>query len=361
MDRFERQYILPGFGQVSQSKLKGSSVLLIGAGGLGCPALLYLSAAGIGKIGIVDGDVVSISNLNRQVLFGQQHIGQNKATTAASIILEKYDDIEVEAYPFFLTKENIFDLINRYDVIVDGTDNFPTRYLVNDACLLAQKPLIFGAIYQNEGQVALFNAQGLVSVNYRDLYPTPPSAFEVPNCNETGVLGVLPGIIGTFMAAECIKYLSGFGETLEDHMLFYKFLNHQTYQISLSKNPASENNRPQTLSELQQIDYHDFCGFQQEIKWLELTSFLNNNSQIQSVLVDVREPHELPKLENFSYLSIPLDELESASNQLRNYQNIFLFCQSGIRSLKAVKILQTQFPEKNLQSIKGGIVAFLNS
>lgn len=361
MDRFERQYILPGFGKASQQQLRDASVLVIGTGGLGCPALLYLSAAGVGRIGIVDGDMVSISNLNRQILFGMQHIGCNKAETAANILREKYKDSKVEVYPFFLTKENMLDLIDGYDLIVDGTDNFPTRYLVNDACLIAGKPLVFGAIYQHEGQVAIFNAKNTNSINYRDLYPTPPSAFEVPNCNETGVLGVLPGIIGTMMASECIKYLTGFGETLEDKMLFYNLLNHQTYSIELSKNQEADNLRPKTPQELLKMDYPEFCGLALEINWTDVSKFFNNSMHSTSVLVDVRESYEIPKLETIKYMAIPLQELETACLQLRNYQNIFLFCQSGIRSLKAVKMLQAQFPDKNIQSIKGGIGAYLES
>lgn len=357
MDRFERQYILPGFGPTSQQKLQDSSVLIIGAGGLGCPAMLYLSAAGIGKIGVVDGDVVSISNLNRQVLFGQEHVGRNKAETAAKIIQEKYADIEVEALPFFLTKENILQLISSYDLIIDGSDNFPTRYLVNDSCLIAGKPLVFGAIYQNEGQVAVFNAKGISSIHYRDLYPTPPSVFEVPNCNETGVLGVLPGIIGTMMAAEAIKFISGFGETLEDKILFYNLLNHNTYQIQLSKNPDSDSLRPKSSQELLQMDYEHFCGMDIQIDWESVLKMTGKDNPC--ILVDVREYGEQPEFDECFHLQLPLDELEITPHNLEPYQQIFLFCQSGVRSVKAANILKKQYPDKIIQSIRGGIVEYL--
>lgn len=359
MDRFERQYILPGFGTTSQQKLRDSSVLILGAGGLGCPALLYLSAAGIGKIGIVDGDVVSVSNLNRQVLFGQDHIGLSKAETAATILQEKYADITLDAYPFFLNKENILELISAYDLIVDGSDNFPTRYLVNDACMIAEKPLVFGAIYQNEGQVAIFNAKDIDSIQYRDLYPTPPAAFEVPNCNETGVLGVLPGMIGTMMAAEAIKFLSGFGETLEDKMLFYNLLNHASYQIQLSKNPDSESLRPKSPQELLQMDYEHFCGLDIQTDWESVIEITKRDNP--SILVDVREYGEEPELDELNYVQIPLDELENTSYPLEPYQQIFLFCQSGIRSLKAVNMLKKHYPDKMIQSIRGGIVEYFRN
>ncbi|UJP63594.1 HesA/MoeB/ThiF family protein [Mongoliitalea daihaiensis] len=359
MDRFERQYILPGFGPASQQKLRDASVLVVGAGGLGCPALLYLSAAGIGKIGIVDGDVVSYSNLNRQVLFGQKHKGLNKAETAARVIQEKYDDITLEAYAFFLNKENILKLISTYDLIVDGSDNFPTRYLVNDTCLIAGKPLVFGAIYQNEGQVAIFNAHGTSSINYRDLYPTPPSAFEVPNCNETGVLGVLPGVIGTMMATEAIKFLSGFGETLEDKMLFYNLSNHASYQIQLSKNPDSENLRPKSSHELLQMNYENFCGLDIQTDWESVIEITKRDHP--SILVDVREYGEQPEFDELNYVQIPLDELERTSHPLEPYQQIFLFCQSGIRSLKAVNMLKKHYPDKIIQSIRGGIESYFQN
>ncbi|MFN3800369.1 ThiF family adenylyltransferase [Belliella pelovolcani] len=357
MDRFERQYILPGFGPASQQKLRETAVLIIGAGGLGCPALLYLSAAGIGKIGIIDGDVVSLSNLNRQVLFGKEDLGKNKAETASKIIRKKYEDIQVEAFPHFLSKENILEIIQNYDLILDGSDNFPTRYLVNDACLIAGKPLVFGAIYQHEGQVAIFNAKGRHSINYRDLYPIPPSAREVPNCNETGVLGVLPGIIGTLMAAECIKYLAGYGDTLEDKMLFYDLLNHNSYQVQLAKNPDSDKTRPKNHSELQEMDYQDFCGLSAQTDWRAALSLLKNANQ--SVLVDVRELGEQPELDDVEHLQIPLADLPNSRIQLASFQNILLFCQSGSRSLKAIDILKSQFPDKNIQSVEGGILRYL--
>ena len=198
MDRFERQVILPGFGQEGQAKLKQASVLVIGAGGLGCPVLLYLAAAGVGRIAVVDGDVISQSNLNRQVLYGEKDLGKNKAETAIRYFQEKYSDIQWTAIPEFITVDNAQAFIFHYDLVIDGSDNFPTRYLVNDACVLLKKPLVYGSIYQHEGQVSVFNV-GSHPCNYRDVFPSPPAPQEIPNCAETGVLGVLPGIIGNLM------------------------------------------------------------------------------------------------------------------------------------------------------------------
>ena len=226
MDRFERQVILPGFGQEGQAKLKQASVLVIGAGGLGCPVLLYLAAAGVGRIAVVDGDVISQSNLNRQVLYGENDLGKNKAETAIRYFQEKYSDIQWTAIPEFITVDNAQAFIFHYDLVIDGSDNFPTRYLVNDACVLLKKPLVYGSIYQHEGQVSVFNV-GSHPCNYRDVFPSPPAPQEIPNCAETGVLGVLPGIIGNLMALEAIKVLSGLGKPLSNKLLLFNSLDTQ--------------------------------------------------------------------------------------------------------------------------------------
>lgn len=356
MNRFERQYILPGFGQASQQKLLDAKVLVVGAGGLGCPALLYLSAAGIGTIGIVDGDQISVSNLNRQVLFGHEDLGKNKASTAAKIISAKYPYLKINVISEFLRTDNILSILQEYDLIVDGSDNFPTRYLINDACVLLGKPLVFGAIYQNEGQVAIFNTKGKTSVNYRDIYPVAPAPEEVPNCNETGVLGVLPGTIGTMMASETIKLLTGYGKTLSDKMLFYNLLNHASYQVELSKNPDSEKHHPQSAEALLQMDYADFCGIDSQATWQEAATLLQTKER--SILIDVRADGELPQMDSIEYIRIESDQIEVRKNELSSYQNVLLFCQTGIRSLKAAKILQSQFPDKNIQSIEGGILKY---
>lgn len=355
MDRFQRQYIVPGFGKEAQEKLAKAKVLVIGAGGLGCPALLYLAAGGVGHIGIVDGDEVSISNLNRQVLFGESHIGLNKAEVAAHALKTKYSDIKVEAIPEFLTTQNVWMILSRYDLVVDGSDNFPTRYLVNDACVLLRKPIVFGAVFQHQGQVGILNASGPKSINYRDIYPDLPSAYEIPNCNETGVLGVLPGIIGTLQAAEAIKWITGFGSLLVDKLLFYNLLDHSVYEVSLSKNPNSQINRPKDRGELEDTDYAVACGDGDTLGWAEALGLMNNHSQ--AVLVDVREKDERPILDGFSYRSMPFSQIEGNKNVVGDSELVLLFCQSGIRSLKAMKILQREFPGKRIHSISGGIEA----
>lgn len=355
MDRFERQYILPGFGKEAQHKLKQAKVLVIGAGGLGCPMLLYLAAAGVGTIGIVDGDMVSLSNLNRQVLFGEGDLGLNKAETAAHFLKAKYHDIKINCIPEFITTQNIKAIFSNYDLIIDGSDNFPTRYLVNDACVLLGKPLVFGAVYQNEGQVAILNGKGHNSINYRDIFPDPPTAYEIPNCNETGVLGVLPGIIGTLQAAEAIKYLTGYGEALVDKMLFYNLLSHQCYTMELSKNPDSKKGIPSSMEALEATDYAVVCGDGDSIDWEEAFALLNKFPG--GTLIDVRETDEFPKLKGHPYQSVPLDLIDEKHQKWLNSELILLFCQSGVRSLKAVKMLEKHFPGKKIHSISGGIEA----
>ncbi|MCS4433441.1 HesA/MoeB/ThiF family protein [Aquiflexum gelatinilyticum] len=355
MDRFERQHILPGFGKAAQEKLLQAKVLVIGAGGLGCPALLYLAAAGVGKIGIIDGDLVSMSNLNRQVLFGEGDLGLNKAETSAHFLKSKYSDIKIKCIPEFISTDNIRAILSQFDLVIDGSDNFPTRYLVNDACVLMDKPLVFGAVYQNEGQVAILNGKGQGSINYRDIFPDPPTAYEIPNCYETGVLGVLPGIIGTLQAAEAIKFITGYGDTLVGKMLFYNLLSHQSYTMELSKNPDSKKGIPSSMEALEATDYAVVCGDGDSIDWEEAFTLLGKSKN--GTLIDVREADEIPKLKGYQYQSVPLDLLDEKHQEWINSELILLFCQSGVRSLKAVKMLEKYFPGKKIHSISGGIEA----
>ncbi|MBC6365899.1 HesA/MoeB/ThiF family protein [Algoriphagus sp. AK58] len=352
MDRFERQVILPGFGPEGQGKLKQSSVLVIGAGGLGCPVLLYLAAAGVGKIGVVDGDVVSLSNLNRQVLFGEKDLRKNKAETAVRYFQDKYSDIQWEIFPEFITVENAQELILGYDLVIDGSDNFPTRYLVNDACVLMEKPLVFGAIYQHEGQVSVFN-HGPNSCNYRDLYPQMPSAKEIPNCSETGVLGVLPGIIGNLMALESIKVLSGFGKPLKNKVLFFNSLTSQTYEVEISANSDSKSSIPETWKDFEQMDYELACEGIKQLSWNEAMKLMGHDV----AFVDVREPGELPPLECTGLMKVPFSTLSSQLDRFEDAEEVLFFCQSGIRSQKAAQQLQQVYPDKKIFSIRGGINA----
>ena len=350
MDRFERQVILPGFGPEGQAKLKHASVLVIGAGGLGCPVLLYLAAAGVGRICVVDGDVVSLSNLNRQVLFGQQDLGKNKAQTSVRYFQEKYNDIQWKAIPEFITVENAQELIFHYDVVVDGSDNFPTRYLVNDACVLLKKTLVFGAIHQHEGQVSVFN-QGPGSCNYRDLYPKPPAANEIPNCAETGVLGVVPGIIGSLMALEVIKVLSGLGKPLTNRVLYFNSLNSQSYEVEIQPSVASE--VPGSWSDFEQRNYELACEGIAQLNWNEAMKLMGH----EVAFVDVREPGEEPPLECTGLVKVPYSILANQLGQFEEAEEILCFCQSGVRSQKAAQLLQETYPDKKIFSIRGGINA----
>lgn len=351
MDRFERQVILREIGTEGQTKLQNASVLLIGLGGLGCPILNYLSAAGVGKIGLVDGDLVSISNLNRQTLYGENHVGELKTDVASRIISKKYSDIKLEVYPFFLNPKNAFEVISQYDLVIDGTDNFPTRYLVNDICFLLHKPLVFGAIFRHEGQVSVFNL-GENACNYRDLFPNPPSSMEVPNCSETGVLGVLPGLIGTLMATESIKVITGYAEALRNRVLFFDSKTYQQYFLDLKPNAVARNLIPKSKKELEQLDYEFLCSGIPIISWEEGLK----SSKVQ--WLDVRESHEMPKLNLNNLIEIPLSEFYDLNQVQFNSDQVFVYCQSGIRSQKAAVKLKDHFPHKEFISIRGGVNAY---
>jgi adenylyltransferase/sulfurtransferase len=350
MNRFERQVILPGFGSEGQAKLKQASVLVIGAGGLGCPVLLYLAAAGLGRIAVVDGDVISQSNLNRQVLYGEKDLGKNKAETAIRYFQEKYSDIQWTAIPEFITVDNAQAFIFHYDLVIDGSDNFPTRYLVNDACVLLKKPLVYGSIYQHEGQVSVFN-QGPGSCNYRDLYPKPPAANEIPNCAETGVLGVVPGIIGSLMALEVIKVLTDLGKPLTNRVLYFNSLSSQSYEVEIQPSAASA--VPTSWSDFEQRNYELASEGIAQLSWNEAMKLMGQ----EVAFVDVREPGEEPPLECTGLVKVPFSTLSNELDRFEEAEEILFFCQSGARSQKAAQLLQETYPNKKIFSIRGGIQA----
>lgn len=352
MDRFERQVILPGFGPEGQAKLKQATVLVIGAGGLGCPVLLYLAAAGVGRIAVVDGDVVSQSNLNRQVLYGEKDLGKNKAETAVRYFQEKYSDIQWTAIPEFITVDNAQAFIFHYDLVIDGSDNFPTRYLVNDACVLLKKPLVFGAIYQHEGQVAVFNV-GNHPCNYRDVFPNPPAPQEIPNCAETGVLGVLPGIIGNLMALEAIKVVSGLGKPLSNKLVLFNSLTTQFQELEILPNPANQSTIPASWKEFHQRDYALASEKVHQLSWTEAMKLMGQ----EVAFVDVREPGEEPPLECTGLVKVPFSTLSTNLDRFEEAEEILCFCQSGSRSQKAALLLQQTYPDKKIFSIRGGIKA----
>jgi sulfur-carrier protein adenylyltransferase/sulfurtransferase len=332
-----------------QKKLLSSKVLVVGAGGLGCPALLYLAAAGVGAIGLVDGDVVSESNLNRQVLFGQKDIGKRKAIAASEKLRGQYPDINFVPYAFYLTNQNAMEVISQYDLVLDGSDNFPTRYMVNDACVLLGKPLVFGAIYQTEGQIGILN-HGENSAQYRDLYPDVPSAGEIPNCHETGVLGVLPGIIGSMQAAEAIKLISGYGETLSNKMLFYNLKRNSFYEIHIDPRPKS--GYPKTIQDFLAWDYSISCGSVKEIEWDKALVLLKEKG---TTFWDIRESHEQPSLHLDKLLRIPLSVIKENASVSDEFKNLILCCQSGVRSLAFGQQLKSKFPHLNVFSVNGGV------
>ena len=363
--RYNRHIIIPEFGLESQQKLKAAKVLVVGSGGLGSPVLLYLAAAGIGTIGIVDFDVVDDSNLQRQILFGVESVGVPKVEAAKQRLLALNPHIKINLYNEQLTSKNALDIIRDYDVVADGTDNFPTRYLVNDACILSGKPNVYASIFQFEGQVSVFNyrnGNGDAGPNYRDLYPTPPPPGLVPSCAEGGVLGVLPGIIGSMQASEVIKVITGVGETLSGRFFIFDALNFETRTFKISNradNPISGNNP--TIKEL--IDYEQFCGMKavekpvKEISAKDLYDWQVKGEKFQ--LIDVREPYEYD-IVNIGAELIPLATVSVNADRIDRDKKVVVHCKMGGRSAKAIRELEEKYGFENLYNLKGGILAYID-
>ena len=328
---------MPEVGVNGQEKLAAAKVLCIGAGGLGSPLALYLASAGVGTIGIVDDDVVDLSNLQRQILHSEERIGELKVDSAKKRLHELNSDVTVNTYNLRLTSDNALDLFKDYDVIVDGTDNFATRYLVNDACVLLNKPNVYGSIFRFEGQATVFNYKG--GPHYRDLYPEPPPPGMVPSCAEGGVLGILPGIIGVIQATETVKIILGVGETLSGRLMLYDSLKMTFREINLRKNPDT----PEIKG---LIDYQEFCGINNspetsdelEISVQDLKNIVDADKKI--TLLDVREygEYEICKLKNS--ILIPLGEITSRANELDSTYDTIVYCHHGMRSLQATRILK---------------------
>lgn len=365
LERYNRHIIIPEFGLAAQQKLKAAKVLVVGSGGLGSPVLLYLAAAGIGTIGIVDFDVVDDSNLQRQVLFGVNEIGKPKVEAAKARLQALNPHIEFVLYNTQLTSHNALDIIKDYDVVADGTDNFPTRYLVNDACVLLGKPNVYASIFQFEGQVSVFNyqqANGERGPNYRDLYPTPPPPGLVPSCAEGGVLGVLPGIIGSLQALEVIKVVTGVGEPLVGRFYIFDALNFESRTFYISRredNPL--NGKNPTITQL--IDYEQFCGVKavekpvKEITPKELYELQVKGDAFQ--LIDVREPYEYD-IVNIGAELIPLATVAEQADKFNKDIPVIVHCKMGGRSAKAIRELEEKFGFTNLYNLKGGILAYID-
>ena len=351
MSRYSRHIVLEEIGPAGQEKISSARVLVVGAGGLGCPALQYLTAAGIGMIGIIDFDVVEESNLQRQVLFGTSSLGMNKALAAKNRLEDLNPTIAIVAYPEKLTPNNALALFENYDIIVDGTDNFATRYLINDAAIITNKPVVYGAIYKFEGQVSVFNYQN--GPSYRCLFPEPPKEGSVANCSEVGVLGVLPGIIGSMQANEVIKIVLGLKDVLSGKLLCYNTKTSETVKIVIAKSQAEIEKVLVRKDDFQDYNFEAFCRTRVSEITVEEALQLENCQ-----FIDVRELEEGPTIELVNCIQIPLNELENSWQRIDLAKNKILFCQTGIRSKTAVEILQKN-NQINCYSLKGGALAIV--
>lgn len=340
-DRYSCQLPLGGFGQKSQDKLKNSKVLIVGMGGLGCPASLYLTSMGVGNLGIVDFDTVSRKNLHRQVLYSEQDVGKNKVLEAKKLLKKQNPEVDVKAFDQKITADNVMKIIEDYDIVVDCTDNFDTRYLLNDACVLVRKPLVYGAIFQYEGQASIWNVKnsdGSMSVNYRDIFPEVKDG-EVPNCADGGVIPTIAGIIGCVQATEVVKYLTGIDDSLINKLLVFDAKSMTSYMVKLPKTSSAE------IKELPiQLNID-------EIMPNELRKKMADNIY---ELIDVRSREE-HKAHNIGGKNIPLDEFEGSLNKINFKKPVVIYCASGVRSLIAAKIAKKSQLESRVLSLKGGI------
>jgi len=344
LKRYKRQIILPELGVAGQQKLKNARVLMVGAGGLGCPVLQYLVAAGVGFIGIVDDDTVDETNLHRQILYSPGDIGKNKAQVAVEKLSVLNSHVQFSAYPVRLSIQNADQLFRNYDLVIDGSDNFPTRYLINDTCAALNLPLVFGSLFKFEGQVSVFNYRG--GPDYRSIFPEPPGIDEVPNCAEIGVIGVLPGIIGTYMASEAIKVICEIGEVLSGKLLCINALDGTSniFKFSNGNNDFDQKKHSQQAGTANSTE--------DEITAEELV-YLQNNKAEEVYLVDVRENYEF-EYHNIGGVNIPLYELQDRIRELPEDMTIVFYCQTGQRSKMAAQLLKEIFKAK-VYSLKGGM------
>jgi adenylyltransferase/sulfurtransferase len=361
ISRFSRHLILPEVGMEGQLKLKQAKVLLVGTGGLGAPLGLYLAAAGIGKIGLVDFDVVDVSNLQRQVIHGTKDIGRKKIDSAAETMLDINPHLEIVKHEVPLTSENALDIVKQYDIVADGTDNFPTRYLVNDACVLLGKPNVYGSIFRFEGQSSIFATED--GPCYRCLYPEPPPPGLVPSCAEGGVLGILPGVVGLIQATEVVKLILGKGTTLNGRLMLYDALNMKFRELKLRRNPECPSGKCSVVKGL--IDYQQFCGVPAappppvasagDLEPTDVKQMIDSGEDF--ILVDVREPHEYQIASIPKATLIPLGQLPNRLSELPREARIVCHCKSGMRSAKAVDLLK-QNGFTRVSNMKGGILAW---
>lgn len=345
--RYSRHLLLPEIGHEGQEKLKKSRVLVIGAGGLGCPCLQYLAAAGVGYIGVIDDDVVDVSNLQRQILFDVDDVGKSKALCAVEMLSKNNPFITFDAYDYRLDTSNAIELFRQYDIVVDGSDNFATRYLVNDASVLTETPLVYGSIYKFEGQVSVFNYKE--GPSYRCLFPQAPEPGDVPGCGEIGVLGVLPGVVGNFQANEVLKIILEIGSVLQGKLLIYNLLFNNQLVIDLDK-VQDEIDAVLELGEdeFEEFDYQMFCGVD-EVPSISVSELLVNEKGYR--LIDIREKNELPRLKKLEVEELPISNW---SNDLLTFEKTVVFCQGGTRSRALVKqLIEAGFA--NVFNLQGGV------
>jgi adenylyltransferase/sulfurtransferase len=352
--RYQRQTLLPEIGRDGQEKLKNARVLVIGAGGLGCPVLLYLTAAGVGTLGVVDSDTVSESNLHRQILYRSADVGLPKVQVATERLREANHFVNIRSYAHAFDRNNALDLLREYDVVVDCTDNFAARYLINDACVILNKPFVYAAIHRFEGQVSVFNytnVQGEQGPTYRCLFPEPPSPGQVPNCNEAGVIGVLPGLIGLYQANEVIKMITGVGHVLNGELLVMDLLEMTHRKIRIRRSPKAGH-----IHEL--IDYEVFCngGFDpDEIKTLSASELDQKLAPGNDwALIDVREPYEFDICRLPQATLLPMGRIMQHLDLIPRDKSVLMYCHHGIRSAQVIRFLQQQ-GYRNLFNLSGGI------
>lgn len=364
ISRYSRHLLLPEIGMAGQEKIKNAKVLVIGAGGLGCPVLLYLTAAGIGEIGIVDFDKVDESNLQRQVLYTIEDIGKPKVEMAVAKLAKQNPFVKFTTYNTKLDNQNALEIIRNFDIVIDGTDNFATRYLVNDACVILNKPLIYGSIYRFEGQVSVFNymdKNGIQGPSYRCLFPQPPAPESSANCSEIGVMGVLPGIVGTLQANEAIKYITCTGKVLSGKLLLINALSMDFSTIEVFFNQESIKSTPSNAEAFKKMAYDFFCGTSQKnIKGItskELMGCLDRRDILQ--IIDVREPGEQPVLDELIDLQIPLGDILDQADKISRDKRVIIFCQSGKRSKRAIESLQNNFHLTNLYNLEEGTAGWI--
>ena len=347
--RYSRQTQLPGFGTEAQEKLQQARVLVVGAGGLGVPVLQYLTGMGVGTLGFADGDVVSLNNLHRQVLYTEADVGKPKVEAAARQLAQLNSTVHLLPYHLHLAPDNALALLQDFDLVVDATDNFAARYLINDACIMLKKPFVYGALHQFEGQVSVFNYHG--GPTYRCLFPTPPPPSQLPDCNTAGVLGVVPGIIGAYQALEAVKVLTGVGEPLSGYLLLHDFLRNTQHKVKLKAHPEN-----QIIRQLQTSYTSTGCASVTSLSVQELEGWLREGKEF--LLLDVREQHEFNQGRLPNARLTPLSDFEAQTQYVPTHLPIVTLCQRGARSQKAAHLLLEKNNQAEVYSLTGGMEAW---